>query len=418
MRLAPASVRAPGFHLLVQEADGALHAMVPPPPSTVRGTIDELPGARVAGGVSGGELRAVIALEDGRVLGVQPLRDVDADAESGLHVVALDDGTLPAGSCPVTEPAVAVTPSDRATPEGATATPAVADLAVDADFEFFQLNGSSTTATTNDVETLIDAVNVVYERDVDLTHRLVTVIVRSTAADPYDSTDPATLFMQLSGHWNAAQTGVTRDLVHLMTGKNLDGSTIGYSGVGVVCNRSRAYGISQARFTTNMARRTALVAHEMGHNWNANHCDGITPCNIMCSGLGGCNGIGLPNFEPTGISAIRAFAASRACLDRGSVSTPPVPGPVVELSPPQPSPFDDRTTLGWFMERAGAVRLSVFDVAGHHVADLVDGDATAGSHTIEWDGRDRHGRQVPPGIYQARLETSGESRSRKVVRVR
>ena len=105
----------------------------------------------------------------------------------------------------------------------------------------------------------MNSVNVVYERDCDLSHLLSHVIVRSNPADPYDSTDATALYDQLRNHWNSAQTAVQRDMVHLMTGKNLDGGTIGYAAVGAVCSRTRGYGLSETRFSSNLGRRTALV---------------------------------------------------------------------------------------------------------------------------------------------------------------
>ena len=45
-----------------------------------------------------------------------------------------------------------------------------------------------------------------------------------------------------------------------MTGKALDGNTIGYANVGTVCNTSHSYGLSRSRYSTNFRNRTALTA--------------------------------------------------------------------------------------------------------------------------------------------------------------
>ena len=77
------------------------------------------------------------------------------------------------------------------------------------------------------------------------------LIVRSAPSDPYSTTSSDSLLTQMRTHWNAAQTGVHRDIAHLMTGKNLDGSVIGIASVGVICNSTRGYGLSQTRYTTH-----------------------------------------------------------------------------------------------------------------------------------------------------------------------
>ena len=67
-----------------------------------------------------------------------------------------------------------------------------------------------------------------------------------------------------------------------------------------------------------MSQRSALTAHEMGHNWSAQHCDGDGDCHIMCSTLGGCNGLGSPaKVGGAAVSSITSYKSSRPCLDTG-----------------------------------------------------------------------------------------------------
>ena len=67
---------------------------------------------------------------------------------------------------------------------------------------------------------------------------------------------------------------------------------LGLATVGVVCNQSFAYAMVESRWTSNLTFRTAVTVHELGHNFNAGHCDQISgcssqPCRIMCSSAGG-----------------------------------------------------------------------------------------------------------------------------------
>jgi flagellar hook assembly protein FlgD len=49
------------------------------------------------------------------------------------------------------------------------------------------------------------------------------------------------------------------------------------------------------------------------------------------------------------------------------------------------------------------------------VRTVVEGSFSEGDHTAAWDGRDSQGHRVSPGTYFVRLQTGGESVTRKVV---
>lgn len=420
LSLAPSRLRAPGFRVQVA-ANGSLHDVPVPPDHSVRGTVDELPGSVVGGTIRDGQLRAAIALADGRIFHVQPLSEIDRLADRSLHAVYAAEDAIGGGAACATTGVGEETPplSHSQTGDGSAAAIRVAEIAFDADYEFYTLNGSSVNGTVDDIENVLAQVNVVYERDVALSHAITGIIVRSDPADPYSSTDPNTLFDQFSQHWNAAQTGVVRDVAHLMTGKNLDGGTVGISAVGVICSRRSAYGLSQSRFSTNMSRRAALTAHELGHNWNARHCDGVSPCNIMCSSINNCDGIGLPNFEPMAISAISTFASTRTCLQTPQATVdPPEPSALDQFASPAPNPSSGETALSFHLLRSARVELEIYDVAGHRVRRLVNEDRAAGWNSIPWNGLDESGNAAQAGVYYARLHAAGVTLTRRMVVLR
>lgn len=84
-----------------------------------------------------------------------------------------------------------------------------------------------------------------------------------------------------------------------------------------------------------------------------------------------------------------------------------------------PSPFRGSTTLRFDLPGASRVRLSVHDLQGRRVRELIPNVGyAAGRHTIGWNGDDDQGRHLPPGVYLQRLETGGRSVSRRVVLLR
>ncbi|MEW6744473.1 MAG: M12 family metallo-peptidase [Planctomycetota bacterium] len=302
------SLRTPDFTLLVQGAEGALEPVLPPPPCTYRGFVQGLPQSRVAATLAGGELKALIELRPHDTVVIEPLSTVLARISPVLHLLYHGDQVrAPAGRCGVESPALAGGPGY--TPESTGLQ--VCDLAIDADYEFFRRHKSDVDQTLLGIETILNGVELIYERDTQITYELSVIVVRTSEPDPYDSTDPGTLLGQFQALWNGALRPLRRDTAHLMTGKELDGNIIGLAWVGVVCVRDYGYGLSQ--YLRNLYSDVGLVAHEVGHNWNAGHCDGDSDCYIMCSGLGGCGG-DLSRFGSRSIASITSFRDSRGCV--------------------------------------------------------------------------------------------------------
>jgi len=85
------------------------------------------------------------------------------------------------------------------------------------------------------------------------------------------------------------------------------------------------------------------------------------------------------------------------------------------LHPAYPNPFNPSTTLRFDLPEAAEVYLVVCDLLGREVVRLVDGRREAGYHQLVWNGRDARGREVPTGMYIARLLVPTYTRSIKLV---
>jgi hypothetical protein len=98
-------------------------------------------------------------------------------------------------------------------------------------------------------------------------------------------------------------------------------------------------------------------------------------------------------------------------------------GPAVQLSPPGIAALRARTQparppveLLWQAgrgARAESQAIGIFDVSGRLRRELAVGADSAG--TVQWDGRDRDGRRVSPGLYFARLEAGGARAEARLV---
>lgn len=84
-----------------------------------------------------------------------------------------------------------------------------------------------------------------------------------------------------------------------------------------------------------------------------------------------------------------------------------------------PNPFRSHTTLSYVLEAPARVGLEILSVDGGRVRSLVDGQQReAGTHYIDWDGRDAQGREVAAGVFYVRLFRNAEVSWGRVVRLR
>jgi hypothetical protein len=321
LQLEARSVRADGFQVLAQGHDGAWTAVPPAPVRTLRGSIAGVPGSSVAGSrTEAGGLEAVVRMPDGSSWWVQPLAGVVPGAGSAQHVIYAPEDVIATGrTCgvellPTPYPTgTALLTSGAGTPRGGKALGtalAVSELACDADFEYFSDYGS-VGATQSRIESVINTMNGQYETEVGITHQITTILVRTSPSQPYTSSDAVTLLNQFRNEWNSAQAGTPRDSAQLFTGKEVIGGTIGIAWIGVVCNLSYAYSLVQSDFNGAFVSATDLSAHELGHNWNADHCNCTS--NTMNPFITSAN-----TFHATfTIPEIAAYRDAVGCLDAG-----------------------------------------------------------------------------------------------------
>jgi len=70
-----------------------------------------------------------------------------------------------------------------------------------------------------------------------------------------------------------------------------------------------------------------------------------------------------------------------------------------EIYPSMPNPFSNHTTIPYRLYNPGNVNLSLYNIVGKKVADLILCEQNTGDHYIIWDGRDDSGQSLPAGVY-------------------
>lgn len=64
-----------------------------------------------------------------------------------------------------------------------------------------------------------------------------------------------------------------------------------------------------------------------------------------------------------------------------------------------PNPFSERSYIRYEVKRAGPLTLSIYDMQGRLIRNLIDGKTLPGIFDIYWDGEDMQGTAVSPGLY-------------------
>ena len=80
--------------------------------------------------------------------------------------------------------------------------------------------------------------------------------------------------------------------------------------------------------------------------------------------------------------------------------------PGADLAQNYPNPFNPSTRIEFALRQSSPVDLTVFDLAGRHVATLRQGTLEAGAYAVTWDGRADNGSPAPAGQYRYVLTTN------------
>lgn len=209
------------------------------------------------------------------------------------------------------------------------------EIATEADSQYVAQNGGTIQAANTRILEILNLVDGIYERDLNLT---VAVVFQHgwQGSDPYPSTNNLEVLYSFQNYWNQNFRNISRDTAHLFTGKF---NTGGVAFVGVVC-RSLDYSYGVTSISSQF--QYYVVAHEIGHNLNANHVDNSGACaqTIMNPVV---NNVSSPRFCATSIAEITNYVdAYGGCL-RAVDSPTPQPSPTVQPSPsptasPTPTP--------------------------------------------------------------------------------
>lgn len=162
--------------------------------------------------------------------------------------------------------------------------------------------------------TLFNAVDGIYADQVGVEIRVVDIRLLQDNGN-LTSSSPQRLLDQLAS-FSASSAIDNPGLVHLLTGRNLNGGTIGIAFLRSLCSERFGVGLSEIR-NGGIAVQTLLIAHEIGHNFGAPHDNqGGSACASTPAGFI-MNPFINPNFDTfsaCSISRMQPEIADAGCL--------------------------------------------------------------------------------------------------------
>ena len=97
----------------------------------------------------------------------------------------------------------------------------------------------------------------------------------------------------------------------------------------------------------------------------------------------------------------------------------PISLPKGEVMSSYPNPFNESTTISFFLFEGIRCSLSIFDIRGAEIIELVEEWRSSGFHQVNWDGYNQKGDRVASGVYIAHLKGGeGIGESQKIILVR
>ena len=85
------------------------------------------------------------------------------------------------------------------------------------------------------------------------------------------------------------------------------------------------------------------------------------------------------------------------------------------LSQNYPNPFNPVTTLRYEVPRKSFINITIFDILGNVVSDLVSSNQTAGYKSIQWNATNNQGDSVPAGVYLYSIEAEDFRQTKKMI---
>ena len=80
-----------------------------------------------------------------------------------------------------------------------------------------------------------------------------------------------------------------------------------------------------------------------------------------------------------------------------------------------PNPFNPITKIKYELYKEEYVKVTVHDILGNLVNNLLNTRQTSGDKSLKWNATDNHGKKVPAGVYFYSIEAGDFRQTKKMI---
>ena len=114
------------------------------------------------------------------------------------------------------------------------------------------------------------------------------------------------------------------------------------------------------------------------------------------------------DFEGESLEALSVF-------DNETVSVKDIDNFAPNIFYNYPNPFNSKTTIQYHIYRETFVRVTIYDINGSKINQLVNSFQRTGDHKVEWNATDNENQLVAGGLYFFSIETAKSREIRKMI---
>jgi hypothetical protein len=123
---------------------------------------------------------------------------------------------------------------------------------------------------------------------------------------------------------------------------------------------------------------------------------------------------GIKLFEPVygGLLPHLSFTSLGTTME--NIGSDPIPK-IFSLHQNYPNPFNPVTSLRYDLPKDGLVNITIYDMMGRQVKELVNSSQTAGYKSIQWNATNNRNEPVSAGLYLYTIQSGKFIQTRKMV---
>ncbi len=88
------------------------------------------------------------------------------------------------------------------------------------------------------------------------------------------------------------------------------------------------------------------------------------------------------------------------------------------LSSNYPNPFNPSTTISYELYESGKTVMEIYNLKGQKVITLINKYLEKGKHSIIWNGKDKHGKNVASGVYLYKITSNKNTLIKKMLLIK